>query len=264
MSPAIHNAAFEILGLDFVYVAHDVAPERLGDAVRGIRSLGYRGVSVTIPHKVAAVELVDEIDPVARGIGCINTIVNEDGRLIGYNSDGRGALNALRSSGVDPTGKHVAVLGSGGAARAIAMTLGLEAPPAELCVLGVDADELERLVQDLDAHGKARVRGCASNDSEIQQTLASADILIQTTPIGMHPKTETSLVPLRDLRPELTVFDAIYNPRRTKLLRDAATAGCQVVEGLEMFLGQAIVQFELWTGERAPVDEMRRVVEERL
>ncbi len=264
MSPAIHNAAFEALRLDFVYVAHDVTPDELPAAVAGVRALGYRGLSITIPHKSAALELVDEVDSAAQGIGCINTVVNDGGVLKGFNSDGRGALNALVSAGADPRGKRVVVLGSGGAARAIAMTLAVEAPPSELIVLGIVPGELDQLVADLNDRGKTRARGEASSDASIRSALESAEIVVQTTPIGMHPKTEASLVPPDALRSEITVFDAVYNPRRTRLLRDAAAVGCRVVEGVQMFLGQAVVQFELWTGQPAPVDVMRRIVEERL
>ena len=264
MSPAIHNAAFEALDLDFVYVGHDVAPEALGAAIAGVRALGYRGLSVTIPHKSAALKYVDEVDATASGIGCINTIVNDGGVLKGFNSDGRGALNALRGADADPKGKRVVVLGSGGAARAIAMTLAVEAPPEELVVLGVVPRELELLGQDLEMRGKSRIRVQASNDEAIRATVATAQVLIQATPIGMHPKTEATLVPADVLHSELTVFDAVYNPRRTRLLRDASTRGSRIVEGIEMFLGQAIVQFELWTQRRAPSEVMRRVVEEGL
>ncbi len=264
MSPAIHNAAFEALDLDLVYVAHDVSPAALPSAIAGIRALGYRGLSITIPHKAAALELVDEVDATARGIGCINTIVNDEGLLRGFNSDGRGALNALVNADANPEGRRVVVLGSGGAARAIAMTLAVEAPPSDLLVLGIVPEELQQLVIDLNERGRANARGETSDAAAIREALASCDIVIQTTPVGMHPNTDASLVPQDALRPELTAFDAVYNPRRTRLLRDAAAAGCRVIEGIEMFLGQAVVQFELWTKQPAPVAVMRRIVEERL
>ena len=264
LSPAIHNAAFAALGLDYVYVAHDVLPDRLGSAIEGVRALGYRGLSVTIPHKVAALSAVDEVDPTAEGIGCINTIVNDGTRLRGYNSDGRGALHALRQSGVEPAGQRVVVLGSGGAARAVAMTLAMEAPPAELLVLGVIPEELEGLVEDLASRGRAPVQGEVYSVATLGEKLRSADILLQCTPVGMYPKTEASLVPAELLHSKLAVFDAVYNPRRTRLIEDASAAGCRVIEGMEMFLGQAVVQFELWTGQEAPVTVMRRVVEECL
>jgi shikimate dehydrogenase len=264
LSPAMHNAAFDQLGLPYVYVAHDVQPGCVARALDGVRVMGYRGLSVTIPHKVEAMQGVDRVDPTARSIGCINTVVNEDGHLVGYNSDGRGALNALRDAGVDPRGKRVLVLGSGGAARAITMTLVVEAAPARLDILGVQLDELDRLVNDVRQCGNSVVEGKALDDRSLEESLATADVLLHCSPVGMHPNEQASLVRPDWFRPELAVFDAVYNPRRTRLLQDAAAAGCLTIEGIEMFLGQAYVQFELWTGHPAPREVMRRVVEANL
>ena len=264
LSPALHNAAFDELGLPFVYVGHDVMPGQVAPALAGIRALGYRGLSVTIPHKAEAMECVDEVDETARGIGCINTVVNENGRLLGYNSDGLGALGALRDAGADPAGKRVLVLGSGGAARAIAVTLACEASLEQLTILGVEMDQLQCLIGDIQQRSKCSVTGNELTESSLRQEMAQADIVMHCSPIGMHPKKDNSLVPPELFRAEMVVFDAVYNPRRTKLLQDAAAAGCRTVEGLEMFLGQAYVQFELWTGAKAPRDVMRRVLEEKL
>jgi shikimate dehydrogenase len=264
LSPALHNAAFDALGLPLVYVAHDIQPGHVAEAIAAARTLGYRGLSVTIPHKVAALDCVDEVDATARAIGCINTIVNDGGRLLGTNSDGLGALHALRQAGADPQGRRVVLLGAGGASRALAMTLAFEARPAEMVLLGVVPEELERLVRDVAQRSGANVVGHILTEPVLEGALARADLLLQCTPVGQHPKVEESLVPRALLRPELTVFDAVYNPRRTRLLRDAAAAGCRVVEGAEMFLGQALVQFELWTGKKPPVEVMRRVLQERL
>lgn len=264
LSPALHNAAFEALGLPFVYVAHDVEPGQVGRALDGVRTMGYRGLSVTIPHKVEAMHGVDEVVETAQVIGCINTVVNEDGRLIGYNSDGLGALGALRDAGADPEGKRVLILGSGGAARAIAVTLAREAPPAEIAILGVVPDELERLVDDVKQRGRSGVSGAELTDESLPRALADAEILLHCSPIGMHPNVDKSLVPPEQLRSGLVVFDSVYNPRRTKLLEDAEAAGCRTIEGIEMFLGQAYVQFELWTGQKAHREVMRRVVEQNL
>jgi shikimate dehydrogenase len=264
LSPAMHNGAFEALGLPYVYVAHDVQPGCVARALDGVRVMGYRGLSVTIPHKVEAMRGVDRVDATAQGIGCINTVVNENGQLVGYNSDGRGALNALCDAGADPLGKRVLMLGSGGAARAIAMTLVVESPPERLDILGVQPDELERLVADARQYGKSAVEGGALNDHSLGDHLVAADLLLHCSPIGMHPHEDASLVRPELLRPELAVFDAVYNPRRTKLLKDAKAAGCLTIEGIEMFLGQAYVQFELWTGHPAPRKVMRQVVEAEL
>jgi shikimate dehydrogenase len=264
LSPAMHNAGFEALGLPLVYVAHDIAPGQVPEAIQAARSLGYRGLSVTIPHKVAALECMDEVDPTARAIGCINTVVNDEGRLIGYNSDGRGALNALRQTGADPEGRRVVVLGTGGAARAIAMTIALGARPAELVLLGVVPEELDRLGRDVSKHMTANVKVEPLNDATLAAAMGEADIVLHCTPIGMHPQSAHTIVPAALFRPGQVVFDVVYNPRETRLLSEAAAAGCRVVSGVEMFLGQALVQFELWTGRPAPSDVMRCVLEERL
>lgn len=264
LSPAMHNAAFEALGLDFVYVAHDVAPEQLAAAMVGIRALGYRGLSVTIPHKVAAMSLVDELDPIARSIGCINTVINDAGKLTGYNSDGMGALGALRAANADPEGEEVLLLGSGGAARAIAMTLALEAPPKRLTVLGIDAEELSRLVADLRRLDRTEIEAAALCPDSLAERLPKARLLLQTTPLGMAPLLDRSPVPAELLHRDLVVFDAVYTPRQTRFIRDAALKGATTVLGLEMFLGQALVQFQLFTGQKPPTAVMRAVVESRL
>lgn len=260
----MHNAAFAETGLDYVYLAHDVLPERLEAAMQAVRALNYCGLSVTIPHKVAAMSLVDEVDRVAAGIGCINTVVRRDGRLVGYNSDGLGALSALVRADANPRGRRVVVLGSGGAARAIAMTIALEAPPSEMTILGILPSEQERLAQDITLKSGVCVRTLPLDDSQLKNALANADLLLQTTPVGMAPHTEASLVRRELLHPGLVVFDAVYTPRRTQLLKDSAACGARVVEGLEMFLGQALIQFELFTGIKPPEALMRSVVEARL
>ena len=264
LGPAMHNAAFAALGLPLVYVAHDVASADLSAALAGARALGYLGLSITMPHKVAALSLVDEVDPMARAIGCINTVVNRDGRLVGSNSDGPGALDALTRAGIPTRNQRVLVLGSGGAARAVAMTIAMRGQPAAMEILGVVADELDRLRADVAAQASVEVTGGPLDDARLAVAAAGADLVLHCTPVGMTPDTDRSLVPPELLRPQLAVFDAVYNPRRTKLLAEAAQRGCRVVEGMEMFLGQAMVQFELWTGKPAPAEVMRKVIETRL
>jgi shikimate dehydrogenase len=259
LSPAIHNAAFRKLGLNFVYLAFKV--EDLEGAMRGIRALGnLRGFSVTIPHKVAVLRYLDEIETTARRIGSINTIVVEDGRLKGFNTDATGALRALEHGGVQPKGKRVLILGSGGAARAIAFAVS-GTKPAGLTILGIDDRERDTLVQDLRRQTGAAVEQGSMTEAGLRTAVAQADILIHCTPIGMHPKTGESCVPASLLQSRLTVMDIVYNPRDTQLLRDARAAGCRTIPGLEMFLHQAIAQFELWTGRPAPSDVMRAVLE---
>ena len=264
VGPALHNTAFEALNLPLVYVAHDVEPARLAEAFAGARAMDYRGLSITMPHKVAALALVDDVDEMAQAIGCINTVVSENGRWRGSNVDGLGALGALRQAGADPTGRRVLVLGSGGAARALAITIGMAAKPAELLILGAIEDELARLARDVAERTGCAVESELLTDATLAAGLGKTEILLHCTPVGMKPDSERSLVPLDRLRSDMVVFDAVYNPRRTRLLRDAAAAGCRVIEGTEMFLGQAALQFERWTGQPAPKEIMRQVLEARL
>jgi shikimate dehydrogenase len=259
LSPAIHNAVFAACGLNWAYVAFRV--EMLKQAIAGIRALGIKGVSVTIPHKVAVMAMLDTIDAAASAIGSINTIVNTDGHLTGYNSDGEGALQALRDAGSDPAGKRVIILGSGGAARAIAITLALKAPPAKLTILGAVEEEVLKLSSDSAHRSAVAVAGELLTDTSLAPALHECEILIHATPVGMHPKTDRSLVPAQLLHKNLVVFDIVYNPLKTRLLMDAERVGCTVIPGIEMFLNQAAIQFKLWTGKDAPRKVMRTVLE---
>ena len=262
LSPAIHNAAFQKLGLNFVYLAFRV--EVIGDAIKGLRALGnFRGASVTIPHKVAAVPFLDSIEPTARHIGAINTIVAAGGKLTGYNTDATGALRALREGGVALKGQRVVMLGSGGAARAIAFALGTEPGIEHLTILGIDEQERAALAQDLRSKTGMAVQESPLDDGMLQKVLPDAHVLIHGTPIGMSPKVHETSVPATLLHAGLTVMDIVYNPRDTRLLKDAKVAGCRVIPGLEMFLHQASAQFELWTNQAAPTDVMRAVLESR-
>lgn len=262
LSPAIHNAAFRKLGLNFVYLAFRV--EAIGDAIKGFRALGnFRGASVTIPHKVAAVPFLDSIEPTARHIGAINTIVSVGGILTGYNTDATGALRALREGGVALNGQRVVMLGSGGAARAIAFALGTEPGIEHLTILGIDEQERAALAQDLRSKTGMTVHESPLDDGMLQKVLPDAHVLIHCTPLGMSPKVRETSVPATLLHAGLTVMDIVYTPRDTRLLKDARVAGCRVISGLEMFLHQASAQFELWTNQAAPTDVMRAVLESR-
>ncbi|MEI8015857.1 MAG: shikimate dehydrogenase [Nitrospira sp.] len=262
LSPAIHNAAFQKCGLNFVYLAFRV--EVIADAIMGLRALGnFRGASVTIPHKVTAVPFLDSVEPIARHIGAINTIVAEGGTLTGYNTDATGALRALREGGVALNGRQVVMLGSGGAARAIAFALGAETGIDRLTILGIDEQERTVLVRDLRSKTGMVVQESLLDESMLRKVLPDTHVLIHCTPLGMSPKVHQTSVPATLLHPGLTVMDIVYNPRDTQLLKDAKAAGCRVIPGLEMFLHQAAAQFELWTNQAAPADVMRTVLETR-
>lgn len=260
LSPAIHNAAFRELGLNFVYLAWQV--EAIGDALKGLRALGnFCGASVTIPHKVAALPFLDHVEETARRIGAINTIVSDKGKLTGYNTDATGALRALREGGVQLNGQNITLIGSGGAGRAIACALTAESSLTKLTVLGIDDRERTALANDLRSQTASTVEDCHLDETSLRRILPDTRVLIHSTPIGMSPKTDASCVPTSLLHNALTVMDIVYNPLETRLLKDAKQAGCKTIPGLEMFLHQAVAQFELWTNQRAPIDTMRKVLE---
>ena len=259
LSPAIHNAAFEELGLNFAYLAFPV--EDLENAIRGIRALGHiRGFSVTIPHKVSIMPLLDSVETTAKHIGSVNTIIKDRGMLVGSNTDASGALQALRLGGVDLADQRVVMLGSGGAARALAFGLCMEGNIGHLTLLGIDDQERSALATDLKAKTGISITDDQLNASTLGPALADSHLLIHCTPIGMHPKIEESCVPKELLHTGLTVMDIVYNPLNTQLLQNAQAAGCRTIQGVEMFLHQAVGQFELWTGESAPVETMRTVL----
>jgi shikimate dehydrogenase len=263
LSPAIHNAAFEALGLDFVYVSFRV--ENLMDALAGMRALeNFRGMSVTIPHKIEAMEYVDEIAEVDRSIGSINTIINENGRLVGLGTDGPGALKALVDAGVELEGKSILMVGAGGASRAIAFTLARAAAPELLTLLDINDVLLKGLAADLRSGTETRIDDALLTDDSLATAMAHADVVINCTPIGMHPKVDASVIPATLFRPRQAVFDIVYSPLETKLLAEARANGLKTVSGVEMFINQAVLQFQRFTGMEAPEEVMRKVVMARL
>lgn len=263
LSPAIHNAAFDATGLNFVYLACRV--EDVAGALAGMRALStFRGMSVTIPHKIEAMRHVDEVATVDRAIGAINTVIHEGDRLVGFGTDGPGAIKALTDAGASLDGKRVLMLGSGGAARAIAFTLAQATGMQELLLLDINAPMLRVLAADLAQGTPAAITAETLTAQTLAPAMERADIVIHCTPVGMHPHENASLVPAELFRPGQVVFDIVYTPLRTKLVADAEARGCQAIPGIEMFVNQAVLQFERFTGVTAPVAVMRQVVLERL
>lgn len=261
LSPAMHNAAFQAMGLNYVYLAFDVAD--VGACLGGMRALrGFRGMSVTIPHKMAVMPHLDEVDEMARRVGCVNTVTCEDGRLLGTVTDGLGTLRAFADAGVSLRGRRILFTGAGGAVRAVAFAMA-DAAPEQITLLGRTPEKVASLAEDLRGETGVTVRTGALDDAVPE--LDGHDILVQGTPIGMHGHDEgRSAVPGGRLRPDHVVFDMVYRPRRTRLLEDARAAGCVTIEGLEMLLNQAALQFERWTGLTAPSTVMRRALESAL
>ena len=263
LSPAIHNAAFEELGLDFVYVACRV--EDVKNALAGMRALeSFRGMSVTIPHKIEAMQHLDEIAEVDRSIGSINTVINAQGKLVGLGTDGPGALKAIVDAEVEIEGKNILMLGGGGASRAIAFTLARNAQLGKLSILDIDENMLRELTADLKTGSDTFIQSKLLTESSLAAEMEDADVIIHCTPIGMHPNEDASLIPAKLFSPEQVVFDIVYTPLETKLLTEAKSRGLKVISGVDMFVNQAVLQFEHFTGVDAPVEVMRRVVLEQL
>jgi len=247
LSPLVHNRGYEVLGLNFVYIAFQVKDVKL--AIDAVRGLGIRGMSITMPHKVSAMKYVDDIDTPAREIGAINTIVNTGSVLSGFNTDYTAALTALEEK-TTLNGKKTILIGAGGAALTIA--LGLKRKGARLTILNRTPEKARDLASRVSADSYAGLDQLA--------VIASADILINATPVGLLPNADKSIVPRKLLHPQLTVFEVNYNPRETRLVTDAREAGSTVVYGYKMFLYQAAMQFELFTGHQAPLPEMEQVL----
>nr|WP_258398955.1 shikimate dehydrogenase [Brevibacillus laterosporus] len=260
LSPVMHNTAFEHNQLPYAYAAFQVDDHQIKEAVEAIRALGMRGVNVTIPHKIAVIPYLDKIDPLAERIGAVNTIVNEDGTLIGYNTDGTGYVRSLlEETGINPTEQVVTLLGAGGAARAVACTL-VERGVKEIRIVNRSLERAEMLAMALGSQIPVRVYSF----SQAEQAILDSTLLINTTSIGMYPHIHEMPVDKECLRADLIVSDLIYNPLETKLLQHAKAIGATHHSGVGMFINQGGLAYELWTGEAAPTDKMREIVLQHL
>lgn len=246
LSPAMHNAAFEYLGLDYCYLPFLVHPNSLGKAVDSIRALTMAGVNVTVPHKEAVIPFLDDVNEEAAFIGAVNTVVSREGRLAGYNTDGRGFMRSLDENGISVEGKKVLLMGAGGASRAVGYYITETA--AALAIHDIDRTRLDKLVSDL-SHIRRNVSAFSRTDDP-----AGFDIIINATPLGLKTG-DPSPVDISALSSMQTVCDLIY--KRTALLDMAAQRGCRTLDGLGMLLWQGVLAFELWTSVAPPVDIMK-------
>jgi len=258
MSPVMHNTAFNELGLDYIYIAFRVPREELGKAIAGMRALSITGLNVTIPHKVSVIPYLDKLDPLAKKIGAVNTIVNNNKVLTGYNTDASGFLQALLDKGVEPAGKNVAILGAGGVSRAISFSLADRG--ANLAILNrkLELDWAEKLAKEISDAFKKEVPALELNENNLTANMEKTDILVNATSVGMTPNNNETPVPVRLLRPGLVIFDAVYNPIQTRLRREAETAGAETISGIDMLVWQGALAFEKWTGLKAPVELMKK------
>lgn len=256
-SPRMHNAAFKKLGLDACYVPFAVHPDLLGDAVQGARSLGLKGLNITVPHKERVIRYLDELSREAQLIGAVNTIEVKNGRLIGHNTDGRGFLRALKDdAGFHSKGKKILCVGSGGAARAVGFTLALSGA-GRLAFRDTDAAKADALARDI--REKTGTRAESIPEDALAAYAAEADCLINATPLGLKKSDALPLHRAYIMKKHL-VCDLVYNPPETPLLKAAKERGAKTLRGTGMLLYQGVTAFELWTGRKAPVLVMKNAL----
>ena len=262
LSPVLQNAAIEEAGLDYVYISLPVPPEKLKEAVAGLRAMQFTGWNVTIPHKQAIMAELDAVDEDARIIGAVNTVVNRDGHLTGYNTDCIGFMQPLAQQGFLPKGKEATILGAGGAARAVIW--GLLRAKVKRITLGVrNPAKAARLAEEFAAYGEIQVLHW--EDSAFAEHLAVTDLLVNTTPLGMYPHVEgMPPVDWTKLKKDAIVYDIIYTPERTRFLSEAQAHGHAIINGEGMLAGQGAAAFTLWTGVAPDLALMKRALREEL
>ena len=264
MSPFMHNAAFRSLGLNLVYVPFSVPPESLLSAIKSMKSLGFLGFNVTIPHKRTIAKYLDKVEGFARKIGCVNTVVNKDGSFIGYNTDGEGFLMSLNDEGVKIEGKNILLIGAGGAAWGIGFSI-MEKKPKKLFIMNRNIDNAETLRLNLSASfRKSTVLTLPNKEEPIKFTLQVTDLLINATPVGMDGESIPSFIDPKNLPEKAVVYDLIYSPPLTPLLKKAKERNLKVINGEKMLLYQGALSFKLWTDKEPPIDVMKKTLRKAL
>lgn len=263
-SPIMYNYSFQKAGLDYAYLAFDIPVTKVADAINAIKTFNLRGSNVTMPCKSEVLKYMDDLSPAARMIGAVNTIINEDGKLMGHITDGLGFASNLRDSGVTVAGKKMTIIGAGGAATAIQVQSALDGAK-EIAIFNIKDDFYQKAKQTV-ASIKQEVPNCIVriydlNDTEkLYAEIATSDILVNATLVGMHPyESETPVKDATVFHKNLIVADVVYNPKKTKLMLDAEAAGCKTVGGLGMLLWQGAEAYKLFTGEDMPVEEVKEL-----
>ncbi|WP_394237865.1 shikimate dehydrogenase [Niallia oryzisoli] len=264
LSPAMHNMSFRKLGLNYVYLAFEVGNQQLEDVLTGFRALNIRGCNVSMPNKTKILPYLDEISPAARFAGAVNTVVNENGKLVGHITDGIGYVLGLKESGVDIKGKKLTLMGAGGAATAVAIQCAIDGA-AEISIFNRDDEYYDRAVKNVDIiNNEIEGINCKANVfrledlDQLKAEIATSDILTNGTGVGMKPLEDQCLIPDASyLRPDLIVSDVVYIPRKTKLLELAESVGCKAINGLGMMLWQGAAAFEKFTGHEMPVEYVK-------
>nr|WP_289045218.1 shikimate dehydrogenase [uncultured Blautia sp.] len=262
ISPLMHNEAFQLLDLDYTYLCFEVNEETLPAAVDGLKACGIRGFNLTMPNKNKIVELLDELSPAARLIGAVNTVVNDDGHLIGYNTDGVGYMQAVKDAGYDITGKTITIMGAGGAATAICAQAALDGVE-KIHIFARETsrfwDRTQKLAENINSTLPCKAVLHENKDTAaLAQAISESALLLNATSVGMAPNTEGTIIEDTSLyHPDLIVSDVIYNPRETRFLKEAREAGCRTFNGMYMLLYQGAEAFRLWTGKEMPVKEIK-------
>lgn len=262
LSPAMHNAAFKALGLNSVYIALRVPKPMLAHVMVGVRAMGITGLNVTTPHKITIMDMLDKLDESAKLVGAVNTVKNLKGKLIGFNTDGEGALRALKQKVKSISGKKVVLMGAGGAARAIAFSLAKAG--AEISIANRTVSRARVLASTIEKRFGASAKPLGLERPELARVVKQADVLINATTAGMHPNVKQTLVTANMMHRGLVVNDIVYKPLETRLLREAKRAGAKTVDGLGMLVHQGALAFEIWTRRRAPIKVMEAAARREL
>ncbi len=259
LSPLMHNRAFKVCGLNYKYLAFVVEKGHLKSAIDGIRALNIKGVNVTMPHKEAVIPLLDGMSKEAKVIGAVNVINNEDGRLIGYNTDAEGFMSSLKEEGFNPAGKQAIIIGTGGGAKAVAVALA-QAGVKSIAVVGGSIEKSQAIkdrIIDITRNILVKPLTFESNLADIFQI---GDLIVNATPVGMAESGGLLPVPLELIKKRHFIYDLVYIPQETVLIKEARRKGARAVNGIGMLVHQAALAFEIWTGTSAPVEEMRQAL----
>ncbi len=260
LSPDMQNQAFQNLGLDYYYLPIEVSAENLGAVVGGIRHMNFAGFNITMPHKMNIIQYLDEIDSLAEMIGSVNTVVIKDGRLKGYSTDGTGFVRSLElDKGISLKGKKIFILGAGGAAKSIALTLAGQ-NVREIVICNRTLEKAKEISDRVNRNFRHCCSPLPADPEKMRPSLSDVDILVNTTNLGMHPDTGSLPIEPKLLSRRLLVYDIIYHPLKTRLLEEAERAGCATMNGLGMLIYQGAEAFSLWTGLEAPIDVMKKSV----
>ncbi len=258
LSPLMHNIALRELGLNYVYMAFRVTKDKLSQVVEAFKVIGVRGFNVTMPLKKDIIRVLDEVDSKALKIGAVNTVANRSGRFIGFNTDGIGAIKALEKNNVKLDGVYVVLLGAGNTGRAIAYAL--MDRDCNIAILNRTVERSKMLAMEI-SNGNARVEWGSLTEESLRIHLSKADVVINSTSVGMKPMDNETPIPKDLLRRDLIVFDIVYSPLETRLLKEAREVGAQTIDGLEMLLNQGLESFKIWFGVYPPIERIVNALE---